>query len=416
LLGFETGLNYCQAILPTKVASAPRVGFFTDTYTEINGVALTSRELTAFATRREYPFLCVRGAADDAGLQDASTTHIELRRGRLAFGLDKGLWHDPLLWRHERRISAALREFRPDIIHVVSPGDVSEIGVYLAKKMKLPLAISWHTNLHEFGAMRLAKLLKWAGQGVRTAASSVSEHWILEAMVAFYRMGDVLYAPNDALVEMLEKRTGKPVFLMKRGIDTGLFTPARRTVRDDLLRIGFVGRTTPEKNVRFLRDIEAALLKDASVPPFGFLIAGDGSEREWLKQNLACAQVLGILRGEALAEAYANMDVFAFPSRTDTFGNVVLEAFASGVPAVVTDAGGPKFIVRNGESGFVAGTDEQFVTHAGALLRDEKLRACMGAKARTQALGESWDAVFEKVYDGYRVGIASRTGAGRCAR
>lgn len=388
--------------------SAPRVAFFTDTYREINGVALTSRELTDFATRRGYPFACVRGATADSESSDEETTHIELRRGRLAFGLDKNLWHDPLLWRHERRIFDALRKFRPDIVHVVSPGDVSEIGVYLAKKMKLPLAISWHTSLHEFGAMRLAKMLKWAGQGVRTAAASLSEHWILEAMIAFYRMGDVLFAPNVELVDLLEKRTGKPVFLMKRGIDTNLFSPCRRTVNDNILRIGFVGRTTPEKNVRLLRDLEVALLR-ADAPPFGFLIVGDGSEREWLQRNLVRAEVPGILRGEALAEAYANMDIFAFPSRTDTFGNVVLEAFASGVPAVVTDAGGPKFIVRDGESGFVAGNDQHFIERVRALLCDPERRACMGAKARKQALGESWDAVFEKVYDGYRVGIASRS-------
>jgi phosphatidylinositol alpha 1,6-mannosyltransferase len=392
------------------VDSAPRVAFFTDTYTEINGVALTSRQLTAFATRRRYPFLCVRGARESRESSDETTTHIELARGRFAFGLDKGLWHDPLLWRHERRISAAMREFRPDIIHVVSPGDVSEIGVYIAKKMKVPLAISWHTNLHEFGAMRLARLLGWSGQGVRTAASSVSEHWILEAMIAFYRMGDVLFAPNQELVEMLEKRTGKPVFLMKRGIDTDLFSPAKRTAHDNLLRIGYVGRTTPEKNVRFLRDLELSLQK-TNVPPFGFLIVGDGSEREWLKQNLACAELPGILRGELLAEAYANMDVFAFPSRTDTFGNVVLEAFASGVPAVVTNAGGPKFIVREGESGFVAGTSDQFIDRTRALLCDADLRSHMGAKARAHAVGESWDAVFEKVYEGYPAGITARHSA-----
>jgi glycosyltransferase involved in cell wall biosynthesis len=144
-------------------------------------------------------------------------------------------------------------------------------------------------------------------------------------------------------------------------------------------------------------------------PPFRFLIVGDGSEREWLKENLRSADLPGIRRGEQLAAAYADMDVFTFPSRTDTFGNVVLEAFASGVPAVVTDAGGPKFIVRDGVSGFVARDDAEFIDRTARLLTDSKLRSEMGRAARSQACGESWDAVFETVYEGYRVGAAKAT-------
>ena len=393
------------AILP-GVASIPRVAFFTDTFTEINGVALTSRQLTGFTQRRGYPFLCVRGADQNRLTHDEMATHLELGRGPLAFDLDKGLRHDPALWRHQNRVAEAIEEFKPDIIHVVSPGDVSEIGVYIAKKMKLPLAISWHTNLHEFGAMRLARSLEWTGDwgiwwnDARRQIAEFSETTILSAMIAFYKLGDVLYAPNDELVEMLRERTGKPVFLMKRGIDTELFSPSKRTVDDGLLRLGYVGRITPEKNIMFLRDLDIAL-QAAGAPPFRFLIVGDGSEREWLAQNLTAADLPGILRGEALAEAYANMDIFTFPSRTDTFGNVVLEAFASGKPAVVTGAGGPKFIVRDGVTGFVAHEDADFIARTARLLCDAELRARMGAEARIQASAESWDAVFDQVYEGY---------------
>ncbi len=91
---------------------------------------------------------------------------------------------------------------------------------------------------------------------------------------------------------MLRERTRKPLFLMKRGIDTELFCPARRTVNDGVLRLGYVGRITPEKNVRFLRDLEIAL-RAAGVPPFRFLIVGDGSERAWLEQNPEAADLPG---------------------------------------------------------------------------------------------------------------------------
>jgi phosphatidylinositol alpha 1,6-mannosyltransferase len=87
---------------------------------------------------------------------------------------------------------------------------------------------------------------------------------------------------------------------------------------------------------------------------FKFLIVGEGNEREWLEKNMKTAEFTGFLDGEKLSEAYANIDVFLFPSETDAFGNVIQEANASGVPAIVTDQGGPKFIVRHGETGFVA--------------------------------------------------------------
>jgi glycosyltransferase involved in cell wall biosynthesis len=296
------------------------------------------------------------------------------------------------------------------VIHVVSPGDVSEIGAFIAKQMHLPLAISWHTNLHEFAAMRLGKMLGWMGSRLVKSVMKFSEWQVLNAVLAFYRLGDVLFAPNDELIGMLRERTGKPVFLMKRGIDTQLFTPAKRTVNDGILRLGYVGRTTPEKSVRFLRQLETGLL-DAGAPPFRFLIVGDGSEREWLSQNLGAADLPGVLKGERLAEAYANMDVFVFPSRTDTFGNVVLESFASGVPAVVTDAGGPKFIVREGVSGSIGRSEKEFVDLTLRLLRDRPLRLEMARAAREQACEESWDSVFENVYDGYRVAIGTKAAA-----
>jgi glycosyltransferase involved in cell wall biosynthesis len=389
-----------RAIL-AQVDSNPRVAFFTDTFDEINGVALTSRQFTAFAGRHERPFLCVRGGAATRQTQEGSVTHLELCRGPLAFELDRGLRHDPALWRLAGQVHEAVEDFKPDIIHVVSPGDVSEIGVYVARKMNLPLAISWHTNLHEFGAMRLSKMLWWMGDQARKSVVDMSEAHILTIVLAFYKMGNVLYAPNDELVEMLRERTGRPVFLMKRGIDTELFCPNRRTANDGILRLGYVGRITPEKSVRFLRDLEIGL-QAAGVPPFRFTVIGDGSEKEWLQQNLTAADIPGIQRGEELARSYANMDVFVFPSRTDTFGNVVLEAFASGVPAVVTNAGGPKFIVNPGVTGFVAQSDSEFIEYTAKLLTDPALRKSMADAAREQARGESWDSVFEKVYAGYQ--------------
>jgi len=131
-----------------------------------------------------------------------------------------------------------------------------------------------------------------------------------------------------------------------------------------------------------------------------FLIVGQGGDESMLREQLPEAEFAGVLRDEALAAAYADMDIFVFPSHTDTFGNVVLEALASGVPAVVTPDGGPKFIVKDGETGFVVG-DEGFAAAVARLVTDRALREAMRGAAREYALGCSWDAVFGRVYGAY---------------
>ncbi len=379
-----------------------RAAFLTDTYHEVNGVALTSRQFAAFAERRELPFLCVYGGEQTLRERRGSVTHLQLKRGPFSLGLDKGLRLDFALWRFRNLLARELRAFAPDVIHITSPGDVGQLGALLAYRLRIPLVISWHTNFHEFGAQRLNRLLSRMPSRVRGRVCGIGERLILAAVLRFYKLGRVLFAPNEEIVTMLERRAGKPTFLMKRGMDTTLYTPEKRTLSDGVLRLGYVGRITPEKSVRFLADLERELLATGSTD-FEFLIVGDGSEREWLQRNMQHAALPGILLGEDLARAYANMDIFVFPSRTDTFGNVVLEALASGAPAVVTDGGGPKFIVRQGVSGFVAENETQFIDYVRLLMGDTELRHRMSAAGRAQASETSWDSVFEKVHEAYAV-------------
>src|SRR5581483_875724 len=130
-------------------------------------------------------------------------------------------------------------------------------------------------------------------------------------------------------------------------------------------------------------------------------IVGDGSERSWLRRTMDRAQLPGVLRGEELARAYASMDVFVFPSTTDTFGNVVLEAMASGVPAIVTAEGGPKFLITNGQSGLVADGANGFAAAIMSLRNNSELLGRMRQHARAQAQRFSWDAVFDEVHNRY---------------
>jgi glycosyltransferase involved in cell wall biosynthesis len=265
----------------------------------------------------------------------------------------------------------------------------------LAHDLRVPLAASWHTNLHQFAARRLPVAL---GAG----CASFAEKTALDLCVRFYRIAQVLFAPNQELVDLLAHRTGRPVFPMGRGIDTELFSPARRARSDRRFVIGYVGRLSPEKNVRFFADLERVLVRRGWMD-YRLLLVGEGSERSWLRNSLRRGELPGILRGADLARAYASMDAFVFPSTTDTFGNVVLEAMASGVPALVTDEGGPKFLVDSGRTGFVVNGMEGFVTALSSLRSSPGMLAGMRHAARLEAEQFSWNSVFEKVHRGYEV-------------
>jgi glycosyltransferase involved in cell wall biosynthesis len=171
---------------------------------------------------------------------------------------------------------------------------------------------------------------------------------------------------------------------------------------------------TPEKDVRLLAQLEKGLLK-AGAKDFRFVIVGRGSEREWLEEQMKTAEFTGVLNGEALARVYAEMDLFVFPSRTDTFGNVVLEAQASGVPAIVSDQGGPKFVIRNGTSGLVAKNASGFLKATLSLMSQPELHRQMRETARQLACQTSWESVFEQVYQAYDVCL-QRAAAERAVR
>lgn len=388
---------------------APRVAFFTDSFHEVNGVALTSRQFEAFARQRGLPFLSVHCGPRESIAKNGPAWTLELRRGRAAFELDRDLACDPLLPFQRKRVAALLAEFRPDLIHVTGPGDIGTLGAWLSYSMRIPLAASWHTNLHEFAARRLENMLGALPRRMRAAIAGQTENAVLDCVLRFYRLGRVLFAPNPELVELLRSRTGLPTFLMQRGINTNLFNPDKRDRSGGPLTLGFVGRITPEKDVRFLAAIEKALL-NAGICDFQFLIVGGGSEKEWLSRHLWHADFPGVLSGEPLARAYANMDIFVFPSRTDTFGNVILEAMASGVPAVVTADGGPKFLVNSGETGFVAADEPSFLQRVVDLAAVRGLRARMGSAARRRAQDRSWDREFQDVYAVYGAFLEDMSG------
>jgi phosphatidylinositol alpha 1,6-mannosyltransferase len=393
------------------VSLAPRAALFCETFHEVNGVALTARQLVEFAKRRSHPFLAVLGGPRLAQYTEGSVTRLELPRGWASFGIERDLRYDLFLWRHLSEVRRALTRFRPDVIHVTSPGEFGQLGAYLAHRLRIPLVASWHTNFHQFAARRLQKLLAFLPGRYSESVTGWAERAALLPLLRFYRIARVTLAPTPAQVRWLEESTGRPAFLMPRGVDCEQFHPRQRSVNDGVLRLGYVGRVTPEKRVRFLVDLERAMVA-AGHSNFSILVVGDGNERAWLERNLRHGVFTGVLRGQFLAEAYANMDVFVFPSRTDTYGNVVQEAAASGVPAIVTGQGGPQCLVVPGVTGFVTENDEEFIQTVLKLIATPGRMRTMGAAARQNILAKSWDTALEMTYSAYRfckdVGTAAK--------
>ncbi len=385
-------------------ALPPRVAYFPDSFHEVNGVAHTSRHFEAFARRRDLPFLCVRaGDRAEAFHEDGNVWTLELPRGVLSFALEKDLRFDPAFLRHVPLMGEAVERFRPDLVHITGPSEVGLLGAWLSHCLQLPLAASWHTNLHEYAARRSEWFLRLLPKNHSTATGQKIEDITMAAVVRFYSAAQILYAPNPELCRQLEKSTGRPCFLMPRGVDSELFHPRKRKRRPDDRDhlLGFVGRFSVEKNVALLARVQEEL-EALGHQSFRFLLVGHGGEEAWLRERMPRAEFPGVLRGEELATAYANMDLLVFPSHTDTFGNVVLEALASGVPAIVTPDGGPRMIVRDGETGRIA-KDDDFAAAVAEVLGDPGKHAAMSEAARAYALTASWDAVFEGVYGGYRM-------------
>jgi glycosyltransferase involved in cell wall biosynthesis len=395
-------LNGQPAFAPVTGSASIRVAYCPDSFHEVNGVAHTSRHFVDFARRRKLPFLCVRAGnrLNPLEIEDGLTT-LELPRGLLSIPLDKDLRLDPAWIRHIPAVARALHAFRPDIIHITGPSEVGIVGALLAGWLRVPLAASWHTNLHEYAATRSHWLLEHLPARQAALGSRCIQRGALTIATVLYKRAQVLFAPNPDLCRLLERETGRPCHLMRRGVDTRLFSPERREreAGDSEFILGFVGRLSVEKNVALLARIHRDL-EDRGIANFRFRIVGQGAEERWLREHLPRAEFTGVLRGEALARAYAQMDVFVFPSHTDTFGNVVLEAMASGVPVVVTPDGGPRSLVREGCTGCVA-RDEEFATAIARILRQPGLHENMRKAARTFALAASWDSVFEKVYAAY---------------
>jgi glycosyltransferase involved in cell wall biosynthesis len=230
----------------------------------------------------------------------------------------------------------------------------------------------------------------------------------------YYNEMDVVYVPSHAVGDELKSKgiAEEKIRFYPRGIDSRRFHPSKRNgffkhryrLEDRVLKLLYVGRVSREKNVTLLENVFRELCKTHG--GIHLVIVGDGPYFEEMKRRTADLPVTftGFLDGEDLCQAYASSDIFVFPSTTDTFGNVILEAQASGLPVVVTDEGGPKENLLPGKSGFVipAHDEERFTRALTDLVDNPDLLQTMKQNARRYSEGRSFEKAYIDLWNSYR--------------
>lgn len=263
-----------------------------------------------------------------------------------------------LAWMPGRKVRALLREFRPDAIHIATEGPLGIAARLHCGRRRLPFNTSYHTQFPQY-------LRRYAG---------IPEGWTYRLMRWFHGRANATLVPTARVKDELDARGFTNVRVWTRGVDTDLFRPGDKLYLKGVRPISlYVGRIAREKNIQ-------AFL-EADVPGTKYLV-GDGPARASLEKKYPAARFVGVKKGEELARHYAAADVFVFPSRTDTFGVVMLEAMACGLPVAAYPVTGPIDVVRPGVTGVLH--EDIAIAAMQALLLDP--RDC-----RAQALECSWD-------------------------
>ncbi len=375
---------------PSEVArrpsGTPKIAVFTDTYFDTNGIVsiLERLERWALATGRDVTIVTASGESE---IRRAGFVNLPA-----IVEFDLPIYRDYRLHFPSCLSVLELAEKEGyDLIHVTTPGPVGISALLAARLLGIPLVGSYHTQVPEY-----ARIL---------SGSERLERVLWEFVRYFYSQCERVLAPSRLQIEDLAARgfARERLGLLRTGVDTDLFHPARRSeafrervgARGAILLL-YVGRVSKEKDLHLLAAARERL--DAEGLTTRIVVVGDGPYRTELEATLGdAAYFTGILKGEELAAAFASADLFVFPSTTDTFGCVVLEAMASGLPVIVTDAGGARESVREGETGLVAraGDARDLAEKVLRLARAPREMREMGRRARAAALAAGWDRAFE---------------------
>lgn len=298
-----------------------------------------------------------------------------------------------------RTVAPILDRFAPDLVHVVTPSFLGLAGVRYARRRGIPVVASFHTDFVTLQSFYGLGSLEWLG---------------VRLVRGFYNQCSLTLAPSQYSLHQLRRRGVRNVAVWQRGVDPERFSPAfkseplRAEIGAGLPILLYVGRLAREKNLHDL--VEAVRLLDGRGERFKLVVVGDGPIRQKLERLLPAAHFTGYVYGEALARWYASADVFVFPCALETFGNAVLEAFASGLPVVGVDGGGVRELVTHGWNGLLAPSraPAAFADTVQHLLRRPEERARLGARARETSVTYRWRDVNQRLLDYYERVLAAR--------
>jgi glycosyltransferase involved in cell wall biosynthesis len=371
----------------------PKVAHFTDTFNEINGVALTLRQQAVLAGKNGKSLTVITCDSSNEETGAGIKNFEPIGFYKLPEYEELKLLFPPFL-----EMLAYCYEEKFTNIHAATPGPIGLAALGIAKILKVPICGTYHTALPQY-----ARYL--------TEDKSL-EDWMWKYILWYYDQTDMVYVPSESTGEELIEKGLDPdkIRFFPRGVDLSFFNPAKkngflqkRFQLQEGINLLYVGRISREKNLSFLGDVFIQL--SCFSQEARLIVVGDGPYLEAFKNKMkgTPCYFTGYLTGEDLAGVYASCDLFIFPSQTDTFGNVVLEAQASGLPVIVTDQGGPKENVVPGETGFVVCGDqpEELLRLLGTLLANPGRLKEMGRTARQFMEQKSFEAAFLKTWEMY---------------
>lgn len=372
-------------------ASSRRILLLTGNYVNVvDGVALTLNRLVRFLVARGDRVLVLGPGAKHQALEPAGEF---VPVPSVVFGLQPEYRVTLGLFGAARRRVVA---FAPDLVHVATPDPLGSGGARFARRHGIPVVGSFHSNIGAY--MRYVRF------------GGLLERPVWAQLRRFYNRLDRVYVPTPSMeAELRDHGFRVETELWARGVDLDRFNPRHRSVAwrhehgiaDDELAVLFVARLRWEKGLdllaRVFRRLEEQGVRHRPV------IVGEGVGQATLRRQLPNAIMPGHLEGDALATAYASSDLFFYPSETDTFGNVTLEAMASGLPTVCADAPGAKSLVRSGETGWLVapGDETAFVDRIAAFVGDPATCRAFGQAALARAGTFSWSACLEGLSASY---------------
>ncbi len=358
-----------------------RIAIFSDTFLpQINGVTKTLSRMKDYMDKNaiDYKFM-IPG-------EQTTNNYFEqtISFQSYSFFLYPGC---KVSFPHYQRVKEAMDGFRPDIIHLVTPFSLGLMGMKYARDNDIPIVSSYHTNFPQY--------LKHYNLQFLEPALWHFFRW-------FHSYSHINFCPSMDTLVLLKGKGIQDLEIWGRGIDVSRFSPDNRSekIRSEYtdgreVILLYVGRLAPEKELDVL--MAAADIMNKKGLKFRLVIVGDGPSRQSLEAlDIPNVTFAGYKSGGELQEIYASADLFAFPSSTETYGNVILEAMASGLPVVAAGAGGVKENLVSMYNGiaFEPGSETDMASAMEVLISNENLRTRLGRNARTHSLSRNWDSVF----------------------